>query len=304
MKWKVFDNKIIMTTASMYVMKGKEVKVHSFLNVSEELKKQAGLFSSMRSHPRFTMAAMLDVSFDEPETKIPKLFDVYQTLKKEKFKSGTSTYIAASTLLNEESPAEDIAKRAMALYQEMKKEHPFLTGTGDYPLAVLLALEEQNDMIQRIESCYDALSRQGLKKGNDLQFLSHILSMGSQENPQPLVHRTVEVHDAFKNAGIRPKMMYYPMIGMLALLPAEQVDIPEIHDMYEQLKGIKHFKWNKDMNVLIAGSFFVSEKLEHAGLAETSLYTSLESILQAQQAAMIASITAAGAAASANSGSN
>ncbi|MFB4165728.1 hypothetical protein ACE1TI_18480 [Alteribacillus sp. JSM 102045] len=55
------------------------------------------------------------------------------------------------------------------------------------------------------------------------------------------------------------------------------------------------------MNVMMAVSFYVNERIEQTGLAETSLL--LESILQAQQAVMIATVTAS-AAASTNSSNN
>ncbi|MDQ0300588.1 hypothetical protein J2S78_003056 [Salibacterium salarium] len=303
MKWKVFDDNIVKTIASVYVMNDKKWEEGRFFQVADDLKKEAGAFSSMKSHPRFTMAALLDVKFDQPAEKVPQLFDVYNTLKQEKFKGGESTYIAAASLLTQDESIQETAEKAMILYEKMKKEHPFITGASDYPLAVLLAMEEKNDMIERIENYYEALDKQGFKKGNELQFLSHILSLGSGENPQLFIQRAVEVSDAFKEAGIKSKPMYYPMIGMLALLPTDLFDMHDIQTMYEKLTNMKHFKWSKDMNVLIAGSFFVNEKLEHSGLTETSLYTTLESILQAQQAAMIAAITGATAAASSN-GSN
>ncbi|WP_158735562.1 DUF4003 family protein [Alteribacillus sp. YIM 98480] len=183
----------------------------------------------------------------------------------------------------------------------MKNEHPFLTGTSDYPLAVLLALEERPGMIELMETYYDQLSKSGFTKGNDLQFLSHILTLSSKENHQTLVQRAVDVLQAFKQKGIKPKTMYYPVIGMLALLSPELFEMKAIRELYEEMNGVKHFKWQKDMNVIMAVSFHINEKMGPSSLSETSLYTALESILQAQQAVMIAAMTASFAAASSSS---
>ncbi|MFB4165727.1 DUF4003 family protein [Alteribacillus sp. JSM 102045] len=161
---------------------------------------------------------------ETPEAKITELFKLYKTFRNATFKSGVNTYLAASTLLTQDHSDLDTKKivgKTSDIYEGMKKEHPFLTGTSDYPLAVLLALEKRPGMIEHIERFYKQLSKNGFSKGNDLQFLSHILSLSSQENHQTLVQRAVDVFHAFKQERIKPKTMYYPVIGMLALLPSD-----------------------------------------------------------------------------------
>ncbi|MFD2706634.1 DUF4003 family protein [Salibacterium lacus] len=304
LRWKVFDNLVVMTTASMYVMNNRELDIGRFLDLAERLKDRGGIFSSMKSHQRFTMAGMLDVTMDDPQAAVPELFRIYQILKEKNFKSGAPTYMAAFTVMKNDAPAEGTAERTMDLFQKMKKEHPMLTDANDYPLAVLLAMEEENDMAARVETCYDALKREGLTSGNHLQFLSHILTLGSGGQPQQAAGRAAEVLDKWKRTGLKAKSMYYPVIGMMALLPEESLDLETVHDTAEQLNRTKAFKWSKDMNILAAASFFVSDHLEEGGLAETSLNTSVEAIIQAQQTAMIAAVSAGVAASSAANAGN
>ncbi len=303
MKWKVMDNRILMTIASLYVMNDRAFHLERLLQLADKIKKRAGIFSSMRSHPRYTTAALFDVKTEEPETKINDLFSLYKEFRHAKFKSGVYTYLAASTLFTQDLPSSDakgIINKTSTIYEGMKKEHPFLTGTSDYPLAVLLALEERPGMIEIMETYYDQLSKNGFTKGNDLQFLSHILSLSSKENHQTLVQRAADVFQAFKQEGIKPKTMYYPVIGMLAL-SSDLFEMKAIREMYEEMNDVKHFKWQKDMNVIMAVSFYINEKMDQNSLPETSLYTALESILQAQQAVMIAAMTASAAAATSSS---
>ncbi|SET75745.1 Protein of unknown function [Oceanobacillus limi] len=305
MKWKVSDKRILMTIASIYVMNNKKLDITKLLQLADKIKSRASLFSSMKSYPRFTTSAMLDVNFDDPEAKISSLYDYYHKLKQARFKSGTYTYIAATILLtNEPHPhsIETLIQKAKKIYDGMKQEHGFLTNEGDYPLAMLLAYQERVDYIQHIEAYYERLAKNGFRKGNDLQFLSHILSLKEDENPDNLVNRCLHVSDRLKEAGIRTKTMYYPVFGILSLLPPDVFHVNEIMDMYDALCAEKDFKWQKDMNVLMAVSFFVNDKLENKGLAETSIYTVLETVIQAQQAVMIA--TMAGATAAATSSSN
>ncbi|WP_047980935.1 DUF4003 family protein [Ornithinibacillus contaminans] len=304
LKWKVSDKRILMTIASIYVINHKEFRVDRFRAIAEKIKDHASVFSSLRSQSRFTTAAMLDVNFEQPENKIQDLFNLYDLYRAEKFASGTYTYIAASILLTRaQANPEKTIQRAKELYNGMKKEHVFLTSSDDYPLATLLALEEASNVIERMEEFYVALNNEGLSKGNHLQFLSHILTLGSAADASTLINRTTAVADSLKLAGIKSKTIYYPIFGMLALLPHEKFAAEQIVSIYESLNQEKEFKWQKDMNFMLAASFFVHDELEHDGLAETSLTTILEAILQAQQAVMIATITAATAASSSSNGS-
>ncbi|RKQ31514.1 DUF4003 family protein [Oceanobacillus halophilus] len=301
MKWKVSDKRILMTIASIYVMNQKELDIKRFFEVADEIKRKASLFSSMKSHPRFTTGALLDVNFDHPKSEVSTLFHLYQAFRKVKFSSGTFTYMAASIVLTNRDRIQDsqsVIHKAKEIYDEMKKEHFFLTGTSDYPLAALLAFEERPDLISHIEHFYEELSKNGFSKGNDLQFLSHILSLDSDTSANQLINRSIEVSDSFKEKGIRRKRMYYPIIGMLSLLPKEECNMDTIIAVYDKLND--HIKWQKEMNLIIAVSLFINDKLEASGLAETSIYTTLETILQAQQAVMVSTMAAASASAATN----
>ncbi|WP_096272835.1 DUF4003 family protein [Paucisalibacillus globulus] len=301
MKWKVTDKRILMTIASIYVLNQKPLQVERLLDLSDTIKQKASLFSSLRSNTRFTTAAMLDVKFENPEANIQKLMDIYDLFREVKFGSGTFTYIAASILLasDAEEPMETVNK-AKVIYDGMKKEHAFLTSSNDYPLATLLAIEDQPDIIYHIERFYEELAKNGFRKGNDLQFLSHILALGTDVETNVLINRAMYIKDSFQHTPFKVKSLYYPIIGMLALLPQNEYSIDQIVSMYEELIQQKEFKWQKDMNVMIAASIFVNEKIGNSQLAEASLSTILEAILQAQQAVMIATIAAATASSSNN----
>jgi hypothetical protein len=294
MKWKVTDKRILMTIASIYVLNQKPLQVERLLDLSDKIKQKASLFSSLRSNSRFTTAAMLDVKFGNPEEKIQELLDTYDLFREVKFGSGTFTYIAAGILMASESEnAKETVNKAKAIYDGMKKEHAFLTSSNDYPLATLLAIEDQPDIIDHIERFYEELSKNGFRKGNDLQFLSHILALSNDVERNVLINRAMHIKDSFQQTPFKVKSMYYPIIGMLALLPQNEYSIDQIVSMYEELKQQKDFKWQKDMNVMASASIFVHDKIENTQLAEASLSTILEAILQAQQAVMIATIVAA-----------
>lgn len=293
LKWKITDNRLFMAMASLYVMNDKTLDSHHLLEIAEHIKKRAKMFSAMKSHSRFTTAAFLDTNFDNPMEQIEDLFNYYHMFRQEKFQRGIFSYISASIILknqDKEVNPHGIILKTKNIYQAMKKEHPFLTSMSDYPLATLLAYEQHSDIVPTIEVFYDGLSKNGFRKGNDLQFISHILALSRDESVNTVMNRSTHIFDQFKKVGINPKPLYYPVIGMLALLPQDMLDMQEIYEMYDTLNQEKYFKWQKDTNLMMAASFFAKDKLEHAHIAETSIYTTIEMIIQAQQAVMMAVI--------------
>jgi len=183
----------------------------------------------------------------------------------------------------------------------MKKNHPFLTSGDDYALAILLANTNRNPEI--LEKYYKALNSEGFSKTNGLQMLSHILSFNDRD-VLGTVKRCVEIRDVLKKNKLNISSEYYPAIGLMTLLDDENGEL--LHDLVEAsnyLKGQKGYKWlGKGMNVMIVAALIASEYVKdiEEGVMTTTLQVSVQSIIAAQQAAMIAAVgtTAAVAASS------
>ena len=307
LKWKVPDQRTLMLIASMYVINKKSFVFDRFVQISDYIKDNVDIFSTLKSYQRFTTAAMLDINFDYPEKNFGKYIEMYEEFIRGGFSRGTFTYIAAFTLLKEEdTEANRIEKieRALAVYKGMQKKHYFLTNSADYPLAVLIANQKEpiDLLIDRMEEFYDQLNENGFKKGNELQFLSHILSLADKTEVIKLVMRCLELADQLNQAGRKTKPIHYPEIGMLALLEDGKEEIKNIETIITQLNTHRLFKWHKDMNFMMAVNLTVSSKIDNPIFAETSFHSIIEAIIQAQQAVMIAAIASV-TAASSSSGS-
>ncbi len=271
-----------------------------FSTITDYIKKNVGTFSTLKSSHRFTVGAMLDLHFDEPKDNFHKYLAVYEKLVEGGFKRGSFTYIAALSLFtsNTETDSDLLIDRAMIIYKNMKKSHYFLTGDNDYPLALLLAQLDRNtdELINDMDRYYDQLNQNGFRKGNDLQFLSHIFTIQQDEDPSVLVDRAKSLTQDFKKMGLRVKPMFYPVIGLLALIENSSKDIETLMALYDRFNNEKHFRWKKDINFIIATNFIVKDKVENTNLLTTGIQTTIETIIQAQQTAMIAGVAAAAAA--------
>jgi hypothetical protein len=297
LKWKVSDSRTLMMVASMYVVNQKEFNLQRFLEISEGIKKNVGMFSTLNSPHRFTYAAMLDVRFDNPMEKFFEFLKIYDELIDSKFSRETFTYLCAYLLLVDETSGDLQEKidRSVSFYKGMKSNHFFLTSSSDYPLAVLLAHEKGSveELLETMEHYYEKLAQNGFWKGNDLQFLSHILSLHPNDK-NTVTERCITLLDEFKRRGdIKLRKVHYPVLGLLSFLENGVHELDTIKEIHTHLNKNKLFKWNKEINLIFAVNFVMSEKIENSTLLGTNMYTIIESIIQAQQAVMIATITSA-----------
>ncbi|WP_456272299.1 DUF4003 family protein [Bacillus sp. AK031] len=299
LRWKVSDSRILMMAASLYVTSRREFSMNRFQDLSDFIKSEVGMFSTLKGQTRFTIAAMLDTRFENPKDHFTGFLDTYEKVIAEGFSRGIFSYIAAMVLHSHEGNKQELAALSKTVYKKMREEHFFLTGQSDYPLAVLLAQRNQNidELIAYVEGFYNKLDQAGLRKGNDLQSMSHILSLQEVANQDELISRCTGLYDTLKSHGIRPKAMFYPQIALLSFMSDSKAQLPEVKEIQETLNKEKLFKWHKDINFMMAVTFFISDKIEHSSVLETSLYTTIEALIQAQQAASIAAISSAAVAA-------
>jgi hypothetical protein len=288
-----------MLIAAMYVTSTKEFRLDRFLELADYIKSEVGLFSHLKTAQRFTTAATLDTTTGDPIADFHRLTAYYEKLINIGFGRNTFSYIAAGTLLKVDSNRIDgYIQKSSDVYKGMRSHHFFLTNSSDYPLASILALNEHDSekIVNNVEEYYNALRKQGFSSGNDLQFMSHILALDSIHHPIIKAERCLTVKNYLNNAGIKMKKVYYPYIGMLSYLETMDGDSSTILEIYENLNHDKRFKWNKEINFMLAVLFLMNQKTQLGDAAKTGLNTTIEVLIQAQQAAMTASMAATAAA--------
>jgi hypothetical protein len=204
----------------------------------------------------------------------------------------------------EPTSIEEYVQKTVDVYNGMKEHHPFLTNSGDYPLASILGQCEKSkdEIIVNVENHYNALKEKDFLIGNDLQFLSHILALNTDQKPDERAESCFKIQNLLNKAHFKSKRIYYPYIGMLSYLEDVEDEIESLKEIYENLNNDKLFKWNKDINFMLSVLFLMNEKTPLGDAARAGLYTTIEILIKAQQAAMTASITAATVASNISSG--
>ncbi|MDG5472959.1 DUF4003 family protein [Jeotgalibacillus sp. ET6] len=304
-KWRV-ENGALMMIASLFTGSSKPFNLNRYIELVDFIKQESSPFSYIQSTLRYSLAGLLLSRSEQPEEDYRQIQKSYDLLIEAGFQRSSHSYIAAYVLSLSVKEGEELSQhveRAKNLYDGMKKQHFFLTSHEDYPLAVLLAEGEADgeQMLEDMAYYYDELHL-ALWKGNNRQFLSQILTYGKRENRQILVQNAVTWMDDLKTQKFRLRGLHLPIVGVVSLVSTPSALLPKIKEVYEELIGYSKFKWYKDHCFMAAVRLVIQKEIEESSVLDVGLAATVESIMQAQQAAVIASLAAGATANSSNGG--
>jgi len=299
--WSV-DKNIVLTITSYYVTAEKEFDAVCFNRAVAALKERAGWFSPLRGHLLPIMAAFLTQSDDSIERETDRLMDKQRVLKQAGFRNTIHSYLAAMLMDNDAARFQEEADRAKKLYDAIKKQHFFLTSDDDYAYAVLLGKmgEDPVEHAKAMRTYYDALHEEGFRTGNELQWLSQVMTYIDIAFEPRLVKKAWAIYGMLREE-LKANPVHYPMIGFLTVFDVEDEKIREIIELAKQLEQSKRFKWNKEMALSVAIGYVMHRLTERADHVSVSLAASVEMILRAQQAVMAATVAAVVASSAASS---
>ena len=260
------------------------------------------MFSPFRGYCLFPISGLLNLNKDCPMDEFDRILENYSVMKSAGFKQTTYLPVALYTLsmVYQGSDCSGYAEKAVDVYKEMRSNHPFLTSGDDYALAVLLANERSK--LDRIEEYYHGLKSSGFSVSNGLQMMSHILAF-SDESVASVVDRCVEIGKTLKANKLKVYSDYYPAIAIMALIGSDSYT-QDLVEVAKYLKTQKQAKWlGKGIVVMLASAIVatvVSGKADDEKIIAT-LNVSVQTIIAAQQAAMIAAVSVAAASSAASS---
>ena len=213
--------------------------------------------SYFRGDNRFTVA--IAVSFEEDmEESLKEIISIHDRLKKELYNTG---YLIAAALVifnSRERLNVDMAiKNTKVAYDYMKKNHKFITGSEDIASAAAIATTTVNfeQTFNEIEECYEILKKEKIGSSNDIQALSHILSLVNLPQKEKC-EKVIEMKSIVKENKVAFDGCYLPLLGIISfLVENKQEFINEIVDVSNELKkhkGFSNFALGKSSRNMIA----------------------------------------------------
>jgi len=291
-------------TALTYTINNRNFDKEKIEDVRMHIKKTTSVFSNYRGTSKIILSALLACQYDNPKQEFDKMLNYDKRMKEVGFKNNMYLPIANYALLatcNEEWVDTRINK-AIEIYSEMKKNHPWLTGGDDYPLSILLANSDGsvNSIIENMEERYQLLNENGFGKNNGLQFLSHILGF-DQETNKVKVLRCKEIFDKLKENNMKVYSSGYAVIGFLAILGEKGYEaVDQVIEIVKVLKSTKKYKWlTKETHLYTAAALvsdvYIDNMKNQKDLIQTSIGISIEALIAAQTVAIIAAASSTAA---------
>lgn len=298
--------------AAAFCAEGKKVDPERFKQCRNLLREHSGLFSYFRGNLEPYLISRLSMQ-DDPSGKFDHIQQNYEILKQYFWSSEYLILIAS--VLSDMIPAEKTetcAARGKNIYEMMKKEHPFLTGSEDSIFAVLLAFSplENQALITEMETCFQLLKRKF--SGNGIQSASHVLTLlpgKAEEKSEKFLSLYEVLADNGKKYG-----RYFELPALAALsaavtdLKQAVSDIESIDDFLSAQSGYGIFGFSSKTRLMHAVTLLSCSILREKNDAPEETAAALSmisaqqattlSIIAAQQAAACAAIAASSAAAS------
>jgi hypothetical protein len=278
---------------------------------ARRLLKRAGTFGALNSPVRYAVAAMLlrrgldiDAAYDRIEA-------VRSLFRQEKLKRGGIFEVLAALMLTLQAGEREVdvwtIRRMKEILERWKKDHAFLTGADDYPMAALHAARGAPPEVvgHRVEEFYQALRRERLARGNQLQLVSHLLAV-TELGAIDAAKRFTELRRALKQAGIRTYESQYDEIAMLVMLGGEPEPLAaRLAGLVDRLMSVRP-RPQKGIAVSIGAGLMLAEAAGGIPLGETgvdlTVMRAVQAVIEAQQAAMVAIIASSAATTAATSG--
>lgn len=278
------------------------------------IKGNTSVFSNFRGNNLLTTATNLSLEAF-PEETLKELIEINDKLKNE-FWGSQYLILSAWVIYNakDKFPVDESIRNMKIAYDIMKKNHFFLTGSDDYTSAAMISTTSYNieKTLEEIEECYDILKSNGFWAGNNLQSLSHILSLGNG-TPIEKCNKVIALNKILKENKVAIKYYSLPLLGVATFVTDDYESfcnhyIGTIKELKSQ-KGFGSFSLTAEVRNMIAAALVCSKyvdelsmlEIDNSKIIETTNNTALTIVIAMQAAATAAAASAAAAASSSSS---
>ena len=290
---------------------GNRVSHDGLEEVAAGLRRRAGWTSPLRSEIRYVVAAMilrrdLDAARVHHQVIATRVRFGEHGVKRR----GTGATLAA-LLLVLQTEGKRVPKahldRLARIYAQWRADHFWLTDANDLPAAALHAARDVSveSLTGDVQRAYARLREAGFRRGNQLQLVSHLLAVDPR-GADTAVQRVAVVADRLRSAGERVGTGRYDEVAVLALTQGSPGHVVDRVLRYRDRLRSARPRPSKDLAFSLAAGIELAEDSEKAGernAGDLAALQSIRAILDAQQAATIAAISAGAGAGAAGSGS-
>lgn len=278
------------------------------------IKENTSVFSNFRGNNKLTTAIAISLE-EDMEGSLNEIVSIYNKLKEE-FSSSEYLVIAAQIIFNSRDRVniDDAVKNTRVAYDYMKKNHRFLTGREDIASAAIIATTSSDfeQTFNEIEECYEILKKEKLSSSNNIQALSHILSLINLSSKDKC-EKVMDMYSVLKENKVPLKDFYLPLLGIVSFLTDNKQEfaksVSEVSTELKSHKGFGNFTLGSPLRNMISVVLVSMDYLDNLdselknSLIDSTNNVALTVVIAMQTAIIVASSAAAASAAASSSSS-
>ncbi|MEN8076232.1 DUF4003 family protein [Clostridioides difficile] len=301
------------SSALILTIKNKRIDTERINLALKIIKDNTSVFSNFRGNNKLNTAIAISLE-EDMEKSLKEIIFIYNKLKEE-FSSSEYLIIAAQIIFNskERVNIDDAIRNTRVAYDYMKKNHKFLTGREDISSAAIIATTSSNfeQTFNEIEECYEILKRERISSSNNVQGLSHILSLMNLSSKDKC-EKVIEMNSVLRENKVSLKDFYLPLLGIISFLTNNKEgfakNVADLSKDLKKYKGFGNFTLGSQLRNMIS---VVLVSMDYLDTLDSDLKSSLIdstnnvalTVVIAMQTAIIAASSAAAAAAASSSSS-
>lgn len=285
----------------MYTAIKQEINIERMKEAEQLIKSKTKMFSEFRGNTRMALMAQMALS-DDMESYFDAVKSVYDKLNAKKWFASEYRIVAAMVIVKNEkneSKYDDLVANTNELMERMRENHPWLTGEEDTGFAALLAVSglQTDYVITEMEKCYQILKMsKKFGSANGVQSLSHALSL-ELGNSDEKCSRVIDIYEGLKKKKKKYGQTYeLSTLGGLALADVEAAElveqIAETDDYLKTKNGFGAFGIGGAQRLMYASMLVLQQYTSKVNTIEAAALNGIVAIIIAQEAALIAAITA------------
>lgn len=291
-------------------LKNKTIDVKKTNMAIDLIKNKTSIFSNFRGNNLLTLA--VNLSFQpNMESSLGEIMSIYNKLKN-KFFSNQYLVLASQIIFDAKDriDIDDAVNNTRIVYDFMKKNHRFLTGSEDVSCAAIIATTSQNYDItfDEIEKCYSSLNNNGFWSGNNLQTLSHVLSLINIPIKDKC-QKVISLKKSLESFNVPLKSYSLPLLGIAPFVTNDNEEFSKtvvtVSTNLKKEKGFGTFTMGALIRNMISASLVTSMYVDNMAndVKENLINTTNNITLTFTIAMEIAAMAAASSAAAASSSS-
>lgn len=302
------------SSALILTIKNKRIDTERINLALQIIKDNTSVFSNFRGNNKLNIAIAISLE-EDMEKSLKEIISIYNKLKEE-FPSSEYLIIAAQIIFNskERVNIDDAIRNTRVAYDYMKKNHRLLTGREDISSAAIIATTSSNfeQTFNEIEECYEILKKERISSSNNIQGLSHILSLINLSS-RDKCEKVIGMNSVLRENKVPLKDFYLPLLGIVSFLTYNKEGFAKrVVDLNKELKthkGFGNFTLGSQLRNMIS---VVLVSMDYLDALDSDLKNSLIdstnnvalTVVIAMQTAIIAASSAAAASAAASSSSS